>query len=960
MRSPGAFAAHAGTLRLDRELVDQERLREAQLGACGALLAHASVSERPAQIVLPTGVGKSLVLTVAPYLLRAKRVLVVAPGRLVRDQLATGFRTLEQLTGAGVLPPDTRPPEVRIARTLARPEHWEQWQEADVVVGTPHVLSDGYPDVTRVPRDLFDLVVFDEAHHLPAFTWTRLHDAVDARTVLLTATPVRRDGERLPGDLAFVYPLQRAMDAGVYAPVSFIPVRPDVGVDKHRVLAEKAKERLLSDEHRAANSRLLVRADRKEDAKALVELYGGIGVPLGLIIGDSSGRTVRRILEQVTSGSLLGFACVGSLTEGFDFPTLKVAAYHAPHRSLQPTLQFLGRLSRVTTITGELIADPRDLSRDTAVLYRGDDAWSRLLPQIVDSAVAREQDTRRFLDEAQQETGTLRLPWLSVAPSRSVQIYRLLERPSLDLDPDRVGGQLVIQRLYQPRHELLALITEERSRPRFATSTHLDGRAYFLHLAHWVPNPGLLFISTDRPAARRELLSALGVSGATLIGADDLRRLLAATNATRFFNVGLRESRPRQAINASYETKAGARADAAVGPDDVENKLLGHAMGRAGSGTGTFGISTAKGKYWEPARAESLFAFRDWCEQCAKSIRAGAAGAAPTALGGLRIADRITAYPEYPIAATLHESFLSGAWLLRIGGREIPPMDVDLDVARVDDRRLGVALLRDDDRLGTITAFVDGSFEADDSLQALDLETGEVHALAARWQSAPPTVYFGDGSLVLGSSSSVPTMEDGTEPPDLAVGLPWDGVNLRVEAGDPGEGLITIQEFAGRRTAEWATWVIGDHGSGELADVVALTAGPSAVAVELLHCKGSGRPPGGRVEDLYEVVGQALRSVRRCRPGTSFWTGLQQRLAGRDQTALLHGDRDALDAALAGWAGGGAPVTTFRVTVVQPALVRGEAGTRATIRHLLFAAQAHCFAQGVELGLWCNDGVNAA
>jgi superfamily II DNA or RNA helicase len=955
--SESAFQTHAHLVSLDRRLVEEERLREAQLGACGALLAHATVSDAPAQIVLPTGVGKSLVLTAAPYLLRARRALVVAPGRLVRDQLFNGFKTLKQLTDAGMLPQGTPAPQVRMARRLATPEDWEQWASADVVVGTPQVLSDGYPAVTRVPRDLFDLVIFDEAHHLPAYTWTRLHEAVEARAVLLTATPIRRDGQRLPGEIAFVYPLQRAMDAGVYSPVTYVPVRPAAGADKDRTLAEKAKERLFSEEHRAANSRLLVRADRRADAETLVELYETIGVPLGLIVASSSARTVRAALEKVTTGELLGFACVGSLTEGFDFPTLKIAAYHAPHRSLQPTLQFLGRLSRVTTITGELIADPRDLSRDTARLYRSDDAWSRLLPQIVDSSVAREQDTRRFIDEAAPTGTSLRLPWLSLAPPRSVQIYRVPERPDLDIDLDVLAGQRVIQRLYQPSEQLLALLTQERSRPRFAASAHLDGSAFHLHLAHWVADPGLLFMSTDRPAARTALLARSGVVGAPLIGAADLRRLLAATNATRFFNVGLRESRPREAFNASYETLAGAHADAAVGPDDLENKLLGHAMGRAGSGTGTFGISTAKGKYWEPARAESLFEFREWCAQCASNVRSGGAGTAPTALQGLRIADRISRYPDHPIAATFHESFLAGQWMLQFGGEDVEPVDVDLDVASVDDGQVRLTMVRGGEALGTVAANVDGSFEADPNARAIDLETGEVTPLAVRLQSASPTIYFGDGSVVLGSASSTPNIHEGTDPPEFAIGMPWTGVNLAAEAGDPGQGLVNIQQFARGRAAREATWVITDHGSGELADIIAITAGEAApITVELLHCKGSREPPGGRVEDLYDVLGQALRSVRHCRPGPSLWAELSERLEHRAATRLLDGDPAALTAALSDWSGGAAPLTAFRVTAVQPGLLMGQAGSRESIRQLLFAVQTHCFAQGVELCLWCNDG----
>lgn len=73
-------------------------------------------------------------------------------------------------------------------------------------------------------------------------------------------------------------------------------------------------------------------------------------------------------------------------------------------------------------------------------------------------------------------------------------------------------------------------------------------------------------------------------------------------------------------------------------------------------------------------------------------------------------------------------------------------------------------------------------------------------------------------------------------------------------------------------------------------------------------------------------------------------------------TKLAAGDRKSLDAALGEWAEGHAPLPTFRVVVVQPALLRDQSGARESVRQLLFAANAHCLQQGVELSVWCNDG----
>src|SRR3954470_20546150 len=87
-------------------------LREAQSGALHAIAAHRSASDEPAQIVLPTGVGKTLVAVLTPYVLEAERVLVVTPARIVRDQVAYEFAQLAQAIDNRALPGTTPRPEV--------------------------------------------------------------------------------------------------------------------------------------------------------------------------------------------------------------------------------------------------------------------------------------------------------------------------------------------------------------------------------------------------------------------------------------------------------------------------------------------------------------------------------------------------------------------------------------------------------------------------------------------------------------------------------------------------------------------------------------------------------------------------------------------------------------------------------------------------------------------------------
>lgn len=129
--------------RADTLTLATSTLREAQVGALHAIVAHRSASDEPAQIVLPTGVGKTLVAVLAPYVLEAERVLVVTPARIVRDQVAYEFAELAQAIDNRALLATTPRPELLRADHRCVRETWELCRERDVVVGTPMVLSHG-------------------------------------------------------------------------------------------------------------------------------------------------------------------------------------------------------------------------------------------------------------------------------------------------------------------------------------------------------------------------------------------------------------------------------------------------------------------------------------------------------------------------------------------------------------------------------------------------------------------------------------------------------------------------------------------------------------------------------------------------------------------------------------------------------------------------------------------------
>ncbi len=120
------------------------------------------------------------------------------------------------------------------------------------------------------------------------------------------------------------------------------------------------------------------------------------------------------------------------------------------------------------------------------------------------------------------------------------------------------------------------------------------------------------------------------------------------------------------------------------------------------------------------------------------------------------------------------------------------------------------------------------------------------------------------------------------DPNDL-IDLDWAGINLSVESQGGQRRADSIQAYMIERVKELAAWdvVLDDDISNEMADIVALRVSGTDLVVHLTHCKyvSGWRPcePRQRIDDLYDVCGQAMKSVRWRRAIDTFFGNLIRR-----------------------------------------------------------------------------------
>ena len=227
MRWSGQFNFRAETPNPDGTLSPGgEGLRPPQLGALHAIGAHWSLSHAPATVVMPTGTGKTETMLAALAAYVRKPLLVAVPSDVLRSQTARKFLTFGLLQQLGVLSASAPNPIVGVVTRRPRElTDLEIFTQCNVVIGTMSALAGG--EAASFAREIAQRVGFlfvDEAHHIGADGWAAFRDAFSDKPIMqFTATPFRRDGKIVDGQVIYNYPLRKAQQDGYFKKISFEP-----------------------------------------------------------------------------------------------------------------------------------------------------------------------------------------------------------------------------------------------------------------------------------------------------------------------------------------------------------------------------------------------------------------------------------------------------------------------------------------------------------------------------------------------------------------------------------------------------------------------------------------------------------------------------------------------------------------------------------------------------------------
>lgn len=880
----------AGRFHFKEEDPDQEvvGLRRPQLGALHAISAYFATDREiePATVVLPTGTGKTETMLATMVYQKCEKVLVIVPSDSLRTQISNKFLNLGYLPELGVVPSDINLPAVATIKSgIKTPEEADNLVDAaNVVIATTSALSAG--DVRAVDRlcERCSHLFVDEAHHISAKSWLEVRERFKGKKVIqFTATPFRNDKKALGGRIIYNYTMGEAQRANYFTHVDLLPVDEYYEDRIDTKIAEVAVQRLRQDIAQGLDHLMMARTSSKSKAEALLSVYESIAADLNpIVIHSTYGKTeIRRRLEGLLLGNSKIVICVDMLGEGYDLPNLKVAALHNHHKSLAVTLQFIGRFTRVShnQNLGKAsvvmnVADP-EVEGDLQNLYSQGADWDSVLRRLSENRIEREVRLQEVVDSLKKK-GDLhnQISLWNLEPSYSAMLFRT----SCDSwAPDNFAENL--PRFDECWHaisddeNMLVVLAIQSAPVKWGTYKDLRDTNFKLLIAHWDEDRKALFIfSNDYKVFRVESLAeAITLDQCELLTGDQVFNVFNDIEYPLARNLGT-----AQEGAISFTQYFGPNVTEGLSLIESERSTLSNiaALGYELGSRVVWGCSQRKGKVWSPQKRGSIADWLEWVREAWDKVTSGRPNADNLAKNFLR-PERLNApHPSYPLSVQLGEQLFNtfeDKVDVLFDDASVPLYEVDLEVDGQDEDG-SVRIAISSDALRSIYKLVIGNevnakgydYKIVDGPE-VSISKGSAGAipLPEYMISDPFTIHYADSAFSYNAQIVRVSESGGLYRKDDIVSFDWSGTNIRVESMDYSQNDSSIQRRYFRHIYDDYDVIVNDDGSGEAADLVALKVLDDGILLSLIHLKYSaGDEPGARLKDLYEVCGQAQRSVR--------------------------------------------------------------------------------------------------
>lgn len=881
-------------------------LRPPQIGALFSIGSHWSLNSQPATIVMPTGTGKTETMLAVLAAFKNGPIIVGVPTKALRRQTARKFLTFGLLRELEILPINASNPVVGILTGQPRKEEdLVIFEECNVVVAAmPSLTGNLVKPFAKKIAEHSGVLIVDEAHHIAAATWLEFRQAFnDKRVLQFTATPFRYDGKLVDGDVIFSYPLRKAQEDGYFKPIKFKPVHEIGKQAADDAIAKEACDCLREDISNGYDHIMMARCDSIVRADEILKLYLKYGKEFFPQIIHSELKDSDKRVQNLLSGKSKIAICVNMLGEGFDLPSLKIAALHDPQKSLAPLLQFTGRFTRSSGVNlgdATVVANIADINVSTALerLYSEDSDWNSLLSEMSSQAAKDHAKFIEFLNESiSLENPSDEMPNLShhlLKPIFSTLVYKCEEFfPKRFVEAIPKGVEIANVWLNE-KTKTLFFATRTFGRVKWTRSKEIIDTAWDLYVLHFDEKRKLLYLgSSDKTSMHEKMAQAIGA--AIQIAGEDVFRSLGRIGRLVFNNLGVSKHGRRNLSYAMY-TGADVRQALSLSEKTGSRKANLSGIGWESGKQVTIGCSY-KGRVWSKD-AGTIPEFIEWAENVGDKLLDTTISTAEI-IDNVLIPDEIKELPQVAILGIEWPYELikqaEERVVFSMNGNSSPIFMCDIIFSAVDYKKNTISFSIidcDGDIMGEYSLSIgeEGYKITYNSASDITLIVGsnEYH-LVDYFDNYPPLIRFVDlaeldGNLILRPQNA----KDLVLPSECLIAHDWAGIDITKESIWKGgvKRDNSIQSATARKfITDGFDFVFDDDSPGEAADLICIKEEATHISLILAHCKFSAdAKAGARVEDIVEVSSQAIRSAKWAGKFKELCKHIQNRNERRDKT----------------------------------------------------------------------------
>jgi len=864
-------------------------LRKPQIAAIFSALSHWKVGEETGTVVMPTGTGKTETMLSLLIANRCKKLLVIVPTDPLREQIAEKFISLGYLQKLefGIVSENAKKPIVGIIN-----ENYKKIEElgtflnkCNVVITTMDMVTSGSLEMQKYLAETVSHVFIDEAHHAKAPSWFRFLDlCIPIKVLQFTATPFRNDGQSLDGKFIFNYSLKKAQEDGYFKNIELIQVNEWDNAKSDRVIAEAAVARLKQDRQQYDHI-LMARCSKQARANTVFEIYKQYQEYQPVVIHRGlSDRDRRAAKEKILNKEAKIIVCVDMLGEGFDLPNLKIAAFHDIRQSLPITVQIAGRFTRTKFDeqlgNASIVVNLKDadVPKELEEFYALGADWNTILPRVSTSRIKKEVDFSEFLNGF-ADLDASKIPFQSLKPALSTVVYKnhsegwfptnyeqgLAKADDLDyLFPSLNADK-----------KTLIIITGKKQSIDWGYSKEIYEILWNLYVIHWDTKRNLLFINgSDNAGVYPELAHAIIGDDAELINKINIFKAFHDIERVRLQNVGLKEFLGR---NKSFSMHTGFDIEKALDMADKEGSEKAFVAG-SGYENGTkvsIGCSY-KGRIWSHAKGD-IQELIDWCTSVGKKLIRDDIDP-NTILKETLIPNSISLRPVItPFAIDWDEAvFLEPETRINIviNNKEYPFYQTELELVQPSENGdLLFELVTPNDRIRFRQVLFSNNGKFDDFyIENITPAFGQVLIHKGRKQykfesflhQNPVNWLFVDGSSLSGNNYVELKQLIPAYPKEQILSRLWNGVNLSKEAQKIDPKVTESIQYALIQELKEGDFdlIYDDDYSGEIADIITVKQFDDYINIQLYHLKyAKSGQVSQRIDDLYEVCGQAMKSI---------------------------------------------------------------------------------------------------